>query len=174
MSSLAGNFLPVRLPRMAADTPRTPDTYTVAEAAKVLGRTPKRVRQMLAEGKLSALPDTEPVRVAQAEVIALRDALRAGGGRPGPAPRPAVTGLTLEDVRALVEMMTAKALEASAADRANADAARDRAEQMLRDALAEERLKREQAEAEARSLRERLDAQAVAPTVVPRRRWFGR
>lgn len=50
---------------------RKTDTYTVQQASMALGVTPKRVRQMIAEGKLSA-HSTEPVTLKQSEVIELK------------------------------------------------------------------------------------------------------
>lgn len=47
------------------------DTYTVQQAALALSVTPKRVRQMIAEGKLTAF-STSPVTLKQIEVLELR------------------------------------------------------------------------------------------------------
>jgi hypothetical protein len=47
------------------------DTYTVQQTAMALGVTPKRVRQMIAEGKLTAF-STSPVTIKQIEVLELR------------------------------------------------------------------------------------------------------
>lgn len=135
-------------------------TYTVTEAAKVLQRSPKRVRQMIREGKLVALPDMEPQRVGAQAVHDLRDTLRAQGTRPGPAPQP--TGLTFEQVLTLVDTLTTKAIEAAASDRAAADRARDDAEEALRNALAEERAK-------TVTLQAQLEAAEAK-----RRKWWGR
>lgn len=135
-------------------------TYTVTEAAKVLQRSPKRVRQMIREGKLSALPDMEPQRVAAEEVHLLREVLRTQGTRPGPAPQ--TTGLTFEQVLTLVDTLTTKAIEAAASDRAAADRARDDAEEALRNALAEERAK-------TVTLQAQLEAAEAK-----RRKWWGR
>ena len=135
-------------------------TYTVTEAAKVLQRSPKRVRQMIREGKLTALPNMDPQRIAAEEVHTLREALRAQGPRPGPAPQP--TGLTFEQVLTLVDTLTTKAIEAAASDRAAADRARDDAEDALRTALAEERAK-------TVTLQAQLEAAEAK-----RRKWWGR
>ncbi len=135
-------------------------TYTVTEAAKVLQRSPKRVRQMIREGKLTALPNMDPQRIAAEEVHLLREALRTQGPRPGPAPQP--TGLTFEQVLTLVDTLTTKAIEAAASDRAAADRARDDAEDALRTALAEERAK-------IVTLQAQLEAAEAK-----RRKWWGR
>ena len=128
------------------------DSYTVTEAAKVLGRSTKRVRQMLAEGKLVALPDTQPVRLAAEQVNSLRNALRNQGPRTGPTPQP--TGLTFEQVQALVDTLTTKALEAAASDRAAADRTRDAAEEALRNELAEARARALTLEAQMQAMQE--------------------
>jgi len=47
------------------------DTYTVQQSAMALGVTPKRVRQMIAEGKLQA-HSTDPVTLKQTDVIELK------------------------------------------------------------------------------------------------------
>jgi hypothetical protein len=47
------------------------DTYTVQQAALALGVTPKRVRQMIKEGKLTAF-STSPVTLKQIEVLELK------------------------------------------------------------------------------------------------------
>lgn len=149
-----------------------PDTFTVAEAAKVLTRTPKRVRQMLAEGKLTAIPGSEPARISAAAVLTLRQQLRTGS-TPRPGPKPAAgTGLTADEVLAMVERLTAKALEASAEERARADAARDRAEELLREAVAAERLKADALAVEVASLRALLESAATATQ--ERRSWWRR
>lgn len=122
------------------------ESYTVAEAAKVLGRSTKRVRQMLTEGKLEALPDTQPVRLAAQQVNDLRAELRTQGARPGPAPQQ--TGLTFAQVKELVESLTTKALEAGASERAAAERARDATEEALRNELAEARARAQQLEAQ--------------------------
>ncbi len=60
--------------------PRSVETYTVEEAAKVLGRTPGRVRQMLRGGELSGEHEggdpRKPWRVYKWSAHALRDRLR--------------------------------------------------------------------------------------------------
>jgi excisionase family DNA binding protein len=57
-----------------------PETYTVEEAAKVLGRTPGRIRQMLRAGELSGEheggDERKPWRVHKWSAHALRDRLQ--------------------------------------------------------------------------------------------------
>jgi hypothetical protein len=129
-------------------------SYTVAEAAKVVQRSTKRIRQLIAEGRLTPLEGTHPVRLPAEAVHALRDELRTQGGRPGPKPQP--QGMTEDAVRTLVRELIEGQRELVTAERQRADEARDRAEEILRDALAEERLRREAAEREAAELREAL------------------
>lgn len=148
-----------------------PDTYTVAEAAKVLGRSPKRVRQIIAEGKLQTVPGSAPARVPAVAVLQLRDSLRATA-RTGP--QSPATGLTAEDVIALVERLTSKALEASAEERARADSARDRAEELLTAALAAERQRADALATELQELRDTLAAPPAPTQEAQRRRWFRR
>lgn len=135
------------------------ESYTVAEAAKVLQRSAKRVRQMLQEGKLTALPDTEPVRIGAQQVHELREALR---DKPKRQRREAAsTGLTAEDVRALVEELTRPTLRALEANRELAE----KVEAALRDELAAER-------AERQRLQNELEALRAQPTTEPERRKF--
>ncbi len=46
--------------------------YTVRQASQLLGLSPKRVRQLIAEGKLKKV-NSSPIMVEQIEVIALRE-----------------------------------------------------------------------------------------------------
>lgn len=127
------------------------ETYTVAEAARVLKRTPKRVRQMLKEGKLAPVEGPPPVRIAAADVLAFRDTHRSK--QPGP---PRSTGLTYEQVLALIEAVSMKAIEAASGELKAALAVRDDAEGLLRQAISEERAGRLRAEAQAEELRARV------------------
>jgi hypothetical protein len=69
------------------------ETYTVEEAAKVLGRTPGRIRQMLRGGELSGEheggDECKPWRVHKWSAHALRDRLQENqsGAAPRPTPR---------------------------------------------------------------------------------------
>lgn len=136
------------------------ESYTVAEAAKVLQRSVKRVRQMLQEGKLTALPNTDPVRIGAQEVHELREALRDKPKRQ--RREPAGTGLTAEDVRALVEELTRPTLRALEANRELAE----KVEGALRDELAAERAERQRLQAE-------LDALRATPTAPERKKFLG-
>lgn len=135
------------------------DTYTVAEAAKVLQRSVKRVRQMLQEGKLTAVPDSDPVRIGAQQVHELREALRDKPKRQ--RREPAGTGLSAEQVAAMVEELTRPTLRALEANKELAE----KVEGMLRDELAAERAERQRLQAE-------LDALRAAPPTAPERKKF--
>ncbi len=68
-----------------------PETYTVEEAAKVLERTPGRIRQMLRSGELSGEhedgDERKPWRVHKWSAHALRDRHREDRGAPSRSPR---------------------------------------------------------------------------------------
>ena len=55
-----------------------PDLYTVTQAAKILGLSVKRVRQMIPEGKLEAF-SLEPVKLKQLDILAMRNEREAQG-----------------------------------------------------------------------------------------------
>jgi AAA+ ATPase superfamily predicted ATPase len=69
-----------------------PDYYTVAEAAKILGLSAKRVRQLVEQERLVKRADN-PIRLAQKDVIALKkereesgQALRPTSAKPATTP----------------------------------------------------------------------------------------
>jgi len=69
-----------------------PDYYTVAEAAKILGLSAKRVRQLIEQERLVKRADN-PIRLAQKEVLALKkereatgQALRPTSAKPATSP----------------------------------------------------------------------------------------
>jgi hypothetical protein len=150
------------------------DSYTVAETAKVLGRTPKRVRQMMTEGKLVPILGTVPVRIASTEVMAMRQALRNRPPQSGPKPQGG-TGLTIDEVMSLVDRITSKAIEASEESHRRATEARDRAEDLLKESLAAERQRADALAAEVSLLRDRLyEAPSLVVEAPKRRGWFRR
>lgn len=55
-----------------------PDLYTATQAAKILGLSVKRIRQMIEEGKLTAY-SVGPVKIKQLDVIAMRNERDAEG-----------------------------------------------------------------------------------------------
>jgi len=70
----------IRAAGMLPGVDEAPETYTVEEAAKVLGRTPGRIRQMLRGGELSGEheggDERKPWRVHKWSAHALRDRLQ--------------------------------------------------------------------------------------------------
>lgn len=146
------------------------NTYTAAEAAQVLGRSIKRVRQQIQEGKLEIVPDSDPIRVTAQSVHELRDTLRTQGTKPGRAP--ASTGLTFEQVKELVESLTTKALEASQSERAALEAQREKIEAALRAELDQTRAELMQTQAKTAELEQELATVKATPTEEPRRRWW--
>ena len=133
--------------------------YRVADAARVLGVSPKRVRQLIKEGRLPVVEGSSPIAVEVEAVHRERERRKSRpASTPGPQPTPAAVAVSVEDLLAYAERITARALDAAMADRRAADAARDQAEDLLRASLAEATQRAEAAEAEAAQLRERLDA----------------
>lgn len=133
--------------------------YRVADAARVLGVSPKRVRQLIQEGRLPVVEGSSPMAVEVEAVHRERERRKSRpASTPGPQPTPAAVAVSVEDLLAYAERITARALDAAMADRRAADAARDQAEDLLRASLAEATQRAEAAEAEAAQLRERLDA----------------
>lgn len=49
------------------------DSYTPAQAASVLGLSVKRVRQLVAEKKLAAIPKSSPLRISIRSTLALKE-----------------------------------------------------------------------------------------------------
>jgi len=179
-------------------TPSTSDGYTAQEAARLLGVSPRRVRQLLDAGTLSAAagdrPEGAPVILDRESVHRERESRRASRKGAGKPEDPTSGGLSTGDLMDLFERMQDRTLETLRRERAEVLAIRDRTEQDLRDALAAERAAREMAATEAgrlsgevEELREeaaRLRAQveeltAPPPVVEPapapvekRRRWW--
>lgn len=131
--------------------------YRVADAARVLGVSPKRIRQLIKEGRLPVVEGASPIAVEVEAVHRERERRKSRpASTPGPQPTPAAVAVSVEDLLAYAERITARALDAAMADRRAADAARDQAEQLLRASLAEATQRAQAAEAEAEELRERL------------------
>lgn len=139
------------------------NTYTVAEAATLLGVTPKRVRQMIAEGKLPTVKNATPTRLPARAVIAARDSRK----RKPATERPAPGMIPLTEVAALIDQAR-EAAERSARLQLEA---REAVEATLRDALAE-------AQSRARETQTRLDAMTERATAAEaratRRSWLRR
>jgi hypothetical protein len=140
------------------------DTYTVAQAAKVLDVTPKRVRQLIADGRLSVVAGTSPQRLDARAVHRHRDErAKQAKAKPGPSSTSSSRGpvMAVSDVLEMFRAEQARAIEAQESNFQQALAARDRVEELLRDELA-------QARAEVERLRQQ---QAAAPS---RRGWLRR
>ncbi len=112
------------------------DSYSVTQAAKLLQRSPKRVRQMITEGKLVPLSDTRPLQIPAQQVHELREQLKTLGARPAAQQG---TGLTFEQVKELVESFTQKALESAAAQQQQALSEQQQQAQELKQELAAQR-----------------------------------
>ena len=158
------------------------DSYTVAEAARLLGVTPKRVRQMIAAGGLPTVAGESPVRLPAEPVHQERERRQASPSKPGPAP--AAQPLDAQQVLDLAQEIASRvatdslriALEAAEPYRQQVEATRDRTEQALRDALAEAEARATAAEARAAQAEAELEALRQAPAVSPaeperRSRW---
>jgi hypothetical protein len=139
------------------------DTYTVAQAAKVLDVTPKRVRQLIADGRLSIVAGTSPHELDARAVHRHRDD-RAKQAKAKSKPGPSSTSssrapvMAVSDVLEMFRAEQARAIEAQESNFQQALAARDRVEQLLRDELAAAR-------AEVERLRQQSES---------RRGWFRR
>lgn len=121
------------------------ESYSVAEAALIIGRSEKRVRQLLAEGVLQAVPSSRPIRV-YAEGVHRQRELRKGS-----APT-ASTSEGLEALLAAAAALTRPAIEAERRAHEDALAARDRVEVALRESLAAAQARAVQAEAKLAEL----------------------
>ena len=136
------------------------DSYSAAQAARLLGVSERRIRQLAAAGTLSAL-EGAPLRF-DAEVI---HSARSKRKQPAARPAPAAAALPVDIVamaEALADRLMTRALEAQENQQRAAEAVRDRVEQALRDELAATR-------AELAALR-----LAAEPAQLPRRSIFGR
>lgn len=168
---------------------RDVDTYSVADAAKLLQVSPKRVRQLVEEGRLSSVEGSSPLVLEAESVIRERKRREEAPSRPGPAP--AVTNLDPSEILAMASEIASSvardsvrlALESAEPARRHADAMRDRTEEALREALAAAEARSLSAEKRLEEALERLEgikahleetraeALQVASAVEPRRRW---
>ena len=172
---------------MTEPTPSTPaasapDGYTSGEAARLLGVSPRRVRQLLTAGTLTAAPwsgerpEGAAVILDRESVHKEREARKASRKEPG---KPEGTGgVDVAELLGVFERMQERTLETLRKERTEVLAIRDRTEEDLRNALAAERAAREMAEKEAARLRAQVEELTAAPVVpVPpeperRRRWW--
>jgi excisionase family DNA binding protein len=125
-------------------TDTKPDSYGVAEAARVIGVSDRRVRQLVAEGVLTATSAPgEPLRVSQESTIKERqrrqdlDKPRAEIKKPAPGSVPISEVLKLAE--SIADRVMARALESADQERQRLEAQALRIEQDLRDELAKTR-----------------------------------
>ncbi len=136
------------------------DLATARQAARIVGISERRIRQLTANGTLSAM-ETSPLRVRVADCLQLREQRDRT-----PKPTESTSPPGLRDIVAEVAMaILPAAIEAANADRNAVSAMRDRIETELRDALAQERTLRTAAETRVAELESEL---AAAGT---KRRW---
>jgi hypothetical protein len=105
---------------------RTPDSYSCTEAARLLGVSARRVRQLAEEGRLGIVQES-PLRVSALEVITLRDNRKKEGIKPKPKTNSQAV-LNLELLQALEAAREAGAAEARNALELVGNELRDRAE----------------------------------------------
>lgn len=156
------------------------DTYSVAETARLLGVSPKRVRQLVEEGKLLPVEGSTPLQVQALSVLEERERRKESPPRPGPAP--AVNPLEPSEILAMASEIASSvaresvrlALEAAEPARKEAEAVRDRTEESLRVALAEAEARAAAAEAELERLRSVEKSVEIVQTEEPRRRFWRR
>lgn len=139
----------------ATTAPATPDGYTAGEAARLLGVSPRRVRQLLTAGTLTAAawpgerPEGAPVILDRESVHKERESRKASRKETGKPPGNAPGALGVTELLDVFERMQERTLETLRAERTEVLAIRDRTEEDLRNALAAERAAREMAEREA-------------------------
>ena len=144
------------------------DTYTAAEAARVIGVSERRVRQLVEDGRIERANADGPLRLAAESVHRERESKRGRvpEGYSGQTRRvrkgSGEGSVTVEQLLELAERITdrslTRALESAQADRDAARAAADRVEQMLTEQIAAERVRTEQALERVRTLEAELAA----------------
>jgi hypothetical protein len=124
------------------------DTYTVAQSAKVLDLSQKRVRQLLTEGKLTEV-SRNPVQVSQAEVISLKQTREKSGL--GKSYTPSAAQPLAQEIQALIDTINQNTQRALTA----LEQASEMKETALREQIANLQAERDQlkADLEAKSKR---------------------
>ena len=124
------------------------DTYTVAQTAKVLDLSQKRVRQLLTEGKLKEV-SRNPVQISQAEVIALKETREKSGQ--GKSYAPLAAQPLAQEIQALIDTINQNTQRALTA----LEQASEMKETALREQIANLQTERDQlkADLEAKSKR---------------------
>ena len=180
----------------ATTAPAPPDGYTAGEAARLLGVSPRRVRQLLTAGTLTAAawpgerPEGAPVILDRESVHKERESRKASRKETRKHEGSTGAGVDVTELLDVFERMQERTLETLRAERTEVLAIRDRTEEDLRNALAAERAAREMAEreaarvsgeaedlrAEAARLRAQVEELTAAPAATPeperRRRWW--
>lgn len=130
---------------------RSVSGYTVAEAAKVLGLSDRRVRQLLDAGRLTALPQEGPKRIDREQIHTFRQ-------KDQESRKPERTSENWELLR-LAQQAAAAAIDAAKDSREVVRLAiesRDRVESDLREQVLELRAALKQTEAQRDELSEQL------------------
>lgn len=142
---------------------KIPDSYSCTEAAKLLGVSARRIRQLAEEGRLGIVQES-PLKVSAQEVIALRDNRKKQGIKVKPAsPK---SSLNLELLQALEAAREAGATEARSSLELLGNELRERAER------AEQRAaEAEQARLVSESTKAALEARLEA---LENRSWLAR
>jgi hypothetical protein len=123
------------------------DSYTATQAGKILGVSPRRVRQ-LADGKRLKVVQKKPLRVSAVEVLAMRDERKAQGLDNKTKSSPANNDLlkqSLETLSNALELMQRQITTGEDIARRNED--------NLRQALAEQKEQNSKLEKELEALR---------------------
>jgi hypothetical protein len=146
----------------ATEDPRSVDTYSAAEAARVLGVSERRVRQLVGTGRLQATgPSDGPLRLDQEQVHRERQ-LRRQSARasvrtlpPDPPAELDIEGLVERLIRQMLPLMLEPARRAE--ESALAMVHQERARLLeVETRLVEERVRRELAETRLAELEQRL------------------
>jgi len=158
--------------------------YDAKEAARLLGVSPRRVRQLVREGVLVELPDKrdDGAVLLDAQSVHTERSRRKDSRKASEETSSSVSSLEGEDLAQLLERAMSTTVEALRVERSEMLAIRDRTEEALRADLEAERSARlaaEIARATAEAARvaaaeevERLRVQLTEATTT-RRRWWG-
>jgi len=141
------------------------DTYTATEASRLLGLSPRRVRQLVDEGELEGVPNSKPLKIHAQSVHDLRDKRKESGINKPEA-------LTV-DIEERIKQARLEGIALGERSAQLAITAREESEKYLRESLAEERAIRAQVQAEKEKLIERL-ASLEAAEANKRRGFFSR
>ncbi len=153
----------------------SPDTYTAAQAAQLLGVSERRVRQLVSEGKLPGSRDRNgALRLPQAAVNAERKKRRLSDGRASGRKRtePLRAGRRASGQAVDVEELASAVAAAVGKNLEGQLELTRRAESLVRQELDEERARRQ--EVEARLAEARRELETLRKSAAQRRRGFFR